>query len=77
MSFTEKLIEKAKSQVGVQEEPNGSNSGPKVKEYQRRAGYSFPVPWCMCFLYWCIDEVCIDLEIENKSQTHRGLRHLP
>lgn len=68
MSFVKELIKKAESQIGVQEEPKGSNTGKSVKEYQRRAGYSSPVPWCMCFLYWCIDEVCIDLEIENEAK---------
>jgi len=68
MSFIDALLKKAASQDGVREEPLGSNRGPKVTEYQRRAGYSFPVPWCMCFLYWCIDEVCIDLEIDNPTK---------
>lgn len=67
MPFIDSLLKKAVSQDGVREEPLGSNKGPKVTEFQRRAGYSFPVPWCMCFLYWCIDEVCIDLEIENPT----------
>jgi hypothetical protein len=68
MSFVEQLIRIAESQIGVQEEPKGSNTGKTVKEYQRRAGYSSPVTWCMCFLYWCIDEVCIDLDIENEAK---------
>jgi hypothetical protein len=66
MSFIEALIKKAQTQIGVCEEPKGSNKGPQVTTYQRRAGYTQPVPWCLCFLYWCVDEVCGDLEITNK-----------
>lgn len=43
----------ALSQVGVEEEPHGSNWGTKVKEYLAAAGITVPAPWCMAFVVWC------------------------
>ena len=47
------LIEVAKSQVGVQEIPRGSNWGEPVKTYLAAVGVKFPASWCMAFVYWC------------------------
>ena len=50
------------SQIGVQEQPEGSNRGPKVDEYQRAAGLTLPAGsgagyfWCMAFVFWCFKE---------------------
>ena len=56
----------AASQIGVREDPPGSNRGPKVDEYLRwaaRAGLLDPMvltegrkgpPWCVAFALWCI-----------------------
>ncbi|MBE7174701.1 MAG: CHAP domain-containing protein [Williamsia sp.] len=47
------------SQIGVLEQPLGSNRGPMVDDYQRVAGLTLPpgnAPgffWCMAFVYWC------------------------
>jgi hypothetical protein len=48
-----KVLEVALSQVGVEEEPRGSNWGPKVKEYLAAGGITVPAPWCMAFVIWC------------------------
>ena len=34
--------------AGVFENPKVPNSGPRIDEMQRRAGYNFPVFWCAC-----------------------------
>lgn len=47
------VLEVALSQVGVEEEPRGSNWGARVKEYLRSAGITSPAPWCMAFVFWC------------------------
>ncbi len=44
----------AKAQVGTKERPPGSNSGPKIDDWCRAAGFDDPVPWCGCFVNACI-----------------------
>lgn len=44
------------SQVGVHEEPWGSNTGPMIREYQAAAGNAFYEPWCACFVSWALKE---------------------
>jgi hypothetical protein len=51
------VIAEAVTQIGVMEDPPGSNSGPKVKEYLASVDIDFPVAWCAAFLYWCFDQV--------------------
>jgi hypothetical protein len=53
------VIDIAASQIGVVEQPRGSNRGPEVDVYIRTAGLdptqdSFP--WCVCFLYWVFEQ---------------------
>lgn len=66
MEFVSKMIDIAAGEVGVKEVPKGSNKGPRVSEYQRRTGYGTPVPWCLCFLYWCADEACNAMDVHNE-----------
>jgi CHAP domain len=41
-------------ELGVREQPLGSNRGPKVDQYQIEAGLgSGGYYWCMAFIYWC------------------------
>lgn len=45
----------AGTQLGVSESPAGSNSGPKIREYQNstnpgQTGF----PWCASFVTWCL-----------------------
>ena len=49
-----RAVKIAKSQIGVTENPPGSNWGPKVSEYIKFTGYTFPVYWCGCFVAWCV-----------------------
>jgi hypothetical protein len=50
---TERMLMFARSQVGVQEIPRGSNWGPVIRLYLKAAGFTTPQPWCGCFLIWC------------------------
>jgi hypothetical protein len=54
--LVEQTLKVARKQLGVQEEPLGSNWGPQVSQYLLRAGYSRPDFWCAAFVYWCADE---------------------
>ena len=56
------------SQIGVMEEPPGSNRGPEVDRYLKAAGLdptkgSFP--WCAAFVFWCFNEAAKTLERKN------------
>lgn len=55
----------ANSQVGVMENPIGSNSGPEVRKYQIAAGADDHTFWCMSFVYWCFQEAANSLSIPN------------
>lgn len=55
----------ALTQVGVAEIPKGSNSGPQVDTYLRSVGLKPGNPWCMAFVFWCVDAAAKQLEISN------------
>jgi hypothetical protein len=49
----------AATQVGVMEEPPGSNRGPRVDEYLRAVGLDpskDSYPWCAAFVYWSFQQ---------------------
>jgi len=53
------VIKTAAAQVGVMEDPPGSNRGPRVDEYLRTAGLdpaAGSFAWCAAFVYWCFNE---------------------
>ncbi|MDF2189269.1 CHAP domain-containing protein [Paraflavitalea sp. CAU 1676] len=55
MTLQDKVVEEAVSQLGVEEQPRGSNRGPQVDKYIQSVGLD-PAgkhPWCMAFVYWC------------------------
>src|SRR3954463_12515457 len=43
------------SQLGVQEQPAGSNWGPQVKSYLASVKVYSPAPWCAAYVHWCLD----------------------
>ena len=47
----EKAVRWALAQQGTAEHPDGSNWGKPVENWIKRTGYSFPVPWCGCFVH--------------------------
>lgn len=58
MTLAERSLEQAHSQIGVQEFPRGSNAGPGVEKYLNSVGLGKGYPWCMAFVYWCVQEAC-------------------
>ena len=55
--FAKRLIAVARTQIGVVEVPNNSNSGPDVEKYQattwlKGTGYA----WCAAFICWCFKQ---------------------
>ncbi len=65
MTLAEKSLEIAISQLGVEEIPRGSNGGPQVSAYLKRVNLAPGNAWCMAFVYWCVDEACKQLGMEN------------
>lgn len=46
-------LEVARTQLGQEEQPKGSNSGPMVSKYLLSVGLKPGYPWCQAFMYWC------------------------
>lgn len=70
-ALAQEALNVAHAQVGVMEQPVGSNRGPQVDEYLKRVGID-PVHttadqryWCMAFVYWCVDEAAKRRSVPN------------
>lgn len=61
----QKVIEIAALQIGVMEEPPGSNRGPKVEQYLDSVNCKPGDPWCASFVYWCFNEAAKSLGVNN------------
>ena len=59
----DKVLEVARSQIGVGEQPPGSNRGPEVDKYITCCGLnpSGQFAWCAAFVYWCFDQAAQQL----------------
>ena len=66
LSKRQMVVRTAKAEVGVTEHPAGSNSGPRVREYQSTTG-AYNEPWCASFVTWCWREVGIRLDGFNTA----------
>ncbi len=50
-------LQVAESQVGVTEQPPGSNDGPQIAEYRTAAQGAYAgAPWCAYFVSWCASQ---------------------
>ena len=65
MTLKDKALRIALGEIGVEEHPKGSNSGPRVNEYLKSIGLDGGYPWCMAFVYFCFNEAAKELEIKN------------
>lgn len=66
--LTKAAVAVATSQLGVMEQPIGSNRGPEVDSYLRAVGLdptrgSFP--WCVAFTYFCYDKAAANVSRKN------------
>ena len=61
-------LEVAGGEIGVKEQPLGSNRGPRVDQYLRAAGLD-PTKghfaWCAAFVYFCFNEAAKTLNRKN------------
>lgn len=58
-------IKVAASQVGVMEQPLGSNTGPEVDKYLASVNLDPRQYWCMAFVYYCFDKAAEKLGRKN------------
>ncbi len=57
-------LNNARKWVGTGEHPPGSNHGPQVDRWQRRAAGATGFPWCACFLWCMFDDAGRKLQIQ-------------
>lgn len=65
MTLAEKSLQVALTHEGVAERPKNSNRGPEVNMYLKSVGLNPGYPWCMAFVYWCVEQACKDLNMQN------------
>lgn len=58
-----RALEMARTQLGREEKPRGSNWGETVQMYLNSVGINFPAAWCMAFVYWCYKQAGMTKEI--------------
>lgn len=63
----------AATQVGVMEDPPGSNRGPQVDEYLRAVGVSPGYAWCTAFVYWTFQQAATRLQATNPTVRTAGV----
>jgi hypothetical protein len=61
MAKRHQALEIARKELGVTENPRGSNWGPRVSQYLKSAGILFPAPWCMAFVHWAFERAGVHL----------------
>ena len=54
--FLSSVLDVARSQIGVMEQPPGSNAGPQVEAYLKSVGLGKGYSWCAAFIYWCFNQ---------------------
>lgn len=71
MTYREKALRAAIGEVGVREDPPGSNRGSRVKEYQAATSLKGTGwPWCAAFVCWCFKQAGAPLAYPSASVGH-------
>ena len=73
MTLPEKALQQAIGQLGVEEKPRGSNSGPEVNAYLKSIGLGPGYSWCMAFVYWCHQQAADAMGIKNPMYKTGGV----
>jgi hypothetical protein len=66
------VLELARQDVGVREQPPGSNRGPRVEEYLGEFGVPAPAHWCASALGFWLRRACEWLELPRPIQGSAG-----
>ncbi|MFO7800666.1 MAG: CHAP domain-containing protein [Desulfovermiculus sp.] len=59
------VLDTAQNEIGVLEDPLGSNRGKRVEEYLASTDLPGGHPWCAAFVYWCFQQAALRLENDN------------
>jgi len=70
------VIRIATAEIGVREDPPGSNKGPRVEEYLRAVDLGPGYEWCLAFVYWCFMMACLKLNLPNPLTKTAGCMQL-
>jgi len=65
----------AGGEVGVMEQPPGSNRGPQVDQYLTSVGLNpadGSFAWCAAFVYWCYRKASVQLGVPNPAVRTAG-----
>jgi hypothetical protein len=73
MTLREQALIIAAKEVGVTEQPKGSNSGPRVNQYLKAVGLNPGYAWCQAFVYWCYAEAAKTLNVCNAVPKTAGV----
>jgi hypothetical protein len=73
MTLAKKTLEIAITQIGVEEIPRNSNSGPEVEIYLKSVGLGKGYSWCMAFVYWCTQKAALQLAVNNPLKRTAGV----
>jgi hypothetical protein len=71
-----RALQTAASQIGVMEQPPGSNRGPQVDIYLRSVGIDpagGSYAWCAAFVYWCFRDAAQALGLPNPAIRSAGV----
>ena len=76
MDLLTTALQFAVSQIGVREEPPGSNAGYSVERYLESVGLGPGYSWCAAFLFWAYGKAAIQLATKNPLiKTGRVMEH--
>ena len=64
-ALAQAALRHAQEQVGVSEEPPGSNMGDEVEGYLSSVGLNGGAAWCAAFVYWCVEKAAAELGSAN------------
>ena len=73
LTLAERALNVAVYQLGNAEIPHGSNWGKHVEKYLKSVGITFPAAWCMGFVYWCVNEACKEMDLNNPLKKTAGV----
>jgi hypothetical protein len=73
MTLAKKTLEVAVTQIGVEEIPKNSNSGPEVEIYLKSVGLTKGYSWCMAFVYWCTQKAALQTAVKNPLKRTAGV----
>jgi hypothetical protein len=73
MTLAQKTLEIAIAQIGVEEIPRNSNSGPEVEIYLKSVGLTKGYSWCMAFVYWCTQKAALQIVVKNPLKRTGGV----